>query len=229
MGPDGAIYIADWYNPIINHGEVDFRDPRRDKTHGRIWQFTAKGRPLVERPKLGRRELEQLLEDLKAPEDYTRRQARLACARWTRRGHRRARQVGADAAEWPTTSPASRRSGRIRPLNVPSPDLPATCCTPTTPASAPPRRGSSATGPPAGRRARRSSARASPTPTPACGLRPSAPWPASSPPPRWKPPCARSTSRWTIPRLRPLPDRQRSRNRLAAGLPVRPALRSTAT
>ncbi|MHC5542917.1 PVC-type heme-binding CxxCH protein, partial [Singulisphaera rosea] len=30
VGPDGAIYIADWYNPIIQHGEVDFRDPRRD-------------------------------------------------------------------------------------------------------------------------------------------------------------------------------------------------------
>ena len=28
MGPDGALYIADWYNPIIQHGEVDFRDPR---------------------------------------------------------------------------------------------------------------------------------------------------------------------------------------------------------
>ena len=48
MGPDGAIYIADWYNPIIQHGEVDFRDPRRDQTHGRIWRVTAKGRPLVE-------------------------------------------------------------------------------------------------------------------------------------------------------------------------------------
>jgi putative heme-binding domain-containing protein len=42
MGPDGAIYIADWYNPIIQHGEVDFRDPRRDLTHGRIWRVTAK-------------------------------------------------------------------------------------------------------------------------------------------------------------------------------------------
>ncbi len=45
MGPDGAIYIADWYNPIIQHGEVDFRDPRRDHTRGRIWRVTAKGRP----------------------------------------------------------------------------------------------------------------------------------------------------------------------------------------
>ncbi len=76
MGPDGAIYIADWYNPIIQHGEVDFRDPRRDDTHGRIWRVTAKGRPLVEKPKLVGATTEQLLEALKAPEDWTRHQAR---------------------------------------------------------------------------------------------------------------------------------------------------------
>ena len=43
QGPDGAIYIADWYNPIIQHGEVDFRDPRRDHTHGRIWRHDGQG------------------------------------------------------------------------------------------------------------------------------------------------------------------------------------------
>ena len=72
MGPDGAIYIADWYNPIIQHGEVDFRDERRDKTHGRIWRITAKGRPLVEKPKIAGAKVEDLLEMLKAPEDFTR-------------------------------------------------------------------------------------------------------------------------------------------------------------
>ena len=72
MGPDGAIYIADWYNPIIQHGEVDFRDERRDKTHGRIWRVTAKGRPLVEKPKIAGAKVEDLLEMLKAPEDFTR-------------------------------------------------------------------------------------------------------------------------------------------------------------
>jgi putative heme-binding domain-containing protein len=72
MGPDGAIYIADWYNPIIQHGEVDFRDPRRDHTHGRIWRITAKGRPLVERPKLVGATVEELLEQLKSPEQWTR-------------------------------------------------------------------------------------------------------------------------------------------------------------
>ncbi len=73
MGPDGAIYIADWYNPIIQHGEVDFRDPRRDVTHGRIWRVTAKGRKLVERPKLAGAKVEELLEHLKDPEEWTRR------------------------------------------------------------------------------------------------------------------------------------------------------------
>ncbi|MGB7159924.1 MAG: PVC-type heme-binding CxxCH protein, partial [Tepidisphaeraceae bacterium] len=77
MGPDGAIYIADWYNPIINHGEVDFRDPRRDKTRGRIWRITAKGRPLVERPKLVGAPVASVLEQLKSPEGWTRHQAKL--------------------------------------------------------------------------------------------------------------------------------------------------------
>ena len=76
MGPDGAIYIADWYNPIIQHGEVDFRDPRRDHTHGRISRVTARGRPLVPRPKLVGARPEELLQALKLPEDWTRLRAR---------------------------------------------------------------------------------------------------------------------------------------------------------
>jgi putative heme-binding domain-containing protein len=76
MGPDGAIYIADWYNPIIQHGEVDFRDERRDKTHGRIWRVTAKGRPLVAKPKISGATVDELLDLLKAPEDWTRSHAR---------------------------------------------------------------------------------------------------------------------------------------------------------
>lgn len=47
LGPDGALYIADWSNPIINHGEVDFRDPRRDREHGRIWRVSKKDSPLI--------------------------------------------------------------------------------------------------------------------------------------------------------------------------------------
>ena len=76
MGPDGALYIADWYNPIIQHGEVDFRDPRRDHVHGRIWRVTAKGRDLVKKPKLVDATVPELLEQLKAPEQWTRDQAK---------------------------------------------------------------------------------------------------------------------------------------------------------
>jgi putative heme-binding domain-containing protein len=76
MGPDGAIYIADWYNPVIQHGEVDFRDPRRDHTRGRIWRVSARGRPLVSRPRLIGASVDALLDSLKAPEDWTRQQAK---------------------------------------------------------------------------------------------------------------------------------------------------------
>ena len=76
VGPDGALYFADWYNPIIQHGEVDFRDPRRDHRHGRIWRVTAKDRPLVTPPTLHQASVEALLDALRLPEDWTRRQAK---------------------------------------------------------------------------------------------------------------------------------------------------------
>lgn len=76
MGPDGAIYIADWYNPIIQHGEVAFRDPRRDHEHGRIWRVTAKGRPLVPRPQIAGASAEGLVKLLTKDEEWTRIQAR---------------------------------------------------------------------------------------------------------------------------------------------------------
>jgi putative heme-binding domain-containing protein len=80
MGPDGALYIADWYNPIINHGEVGFRDPRRDKTHGRIWRVSAKDRPALPRPKLVDASVPELLEQLKSPEGWTRHFAKRVLA-----------------------------------------------------------------------------------------------------------------------------------------------------
>ncbi len=83
MGPDGAIYISDWYNPLIGHMQHHFRDPNRDFTHGRIWRITAKDRPLVTRPSVAKASVKQLLEHLKAPEDYTRQQARRALAERT--------------------------------------------------------------------------------------------------------------------------------------------------
>ena len=43
LGPDGALYIADFYNSIIGHYEVPLDHPKRDKIRGRIWRITYKG------------------------------------------------------------------------------------------------------------------------------------------------------------------------------------------
>jgi len=39
-GPDGALYIADFYNRIIGHYEVDLKHPGRDRHRGRIWRVS---------------------------------------------------------------------------------------------------------------------------------------------------------------------------------------------
>jgi putative heme-binding domain-containing protein len=75
MGPDGAIYVADWYNPIIQHGEVDFRDPRRDHAHGRIWRITFEGRELVEKPEIVNATEPELFAHFNSPEGWTRNAA----------------------------------------------------------------------------------------------------------------------------------------------------------
>ena len=43
LGPDGALYVADFYNKIIGHYEVDLKHPGRDKDRGRIWRIVWKG------------------------------------------------------------------------------------------------------------------------------------------------------------------------------------------
>ena len=47
VGPDGALYIADWHNPIIGHMQHNLRDTSRDQEHGRIYRVTYPGRPLL--------------------------------------------------------------------------------------------------------------------------------------------------------------------------------------
>jgi glucose/arabinose dehydrogenase/azurin len=94
MGPDGALYIGDWFNPLIGHMQYSLRDPRRDVQHGRVWRVTAKGRPLVPRPKIHGESIPALLENLKAYEDRTRY--------WTRRElrERPTEQVVAALGTW---------------------------------------------------------------------------------------------------------------------------------
>ena len=79
FGPDGALYIADWSNPIIQHGEVDFRDPRRDHEHGRIWRVTAisEGKVKTSRQDLTRLSTPTLLDMTLSKSGWEQEQSRL--------------------------------------------------------------------------------------------------------------------------------------------------------
>lgn len=76
IGPDGAIYVLDWYNPIIGHYQASMRHPDRDKTHGRIWKITATDRPLLRTPDLANTAVEALLDLLKTEDHWTLYQVR---------------------------------------------------------------------------------------------------------------------------------------------------------
>lgn len=43
LGPDGALYVADFYNKIIGHYEVPLDHPGRDRHRGRIWRIVYTG------------------------------------------------------------------------------------------------------------------------------------------------------------------------------------------
>ncbi len=108
VGPDGALYIADWSNPIIQHGEVDFRDPRRDQEHGRIWRISHKGRAPVARQNFTAKFTPALLEDLLSPDDYVTRQARRVLLQRPRK------DVLAALADW--TGRQTSDEGRLQAL-----------------------------------------------------------------------------------------------------------------
>jgi putative heme-binding domain-containing protein len=45
LGPDSALYIADFYNRIIGHYEIPLDHPGRDRERGRIWRVVKKDIP----------------------------------------------------------------------------------------------------------------------------------------------------------------------------------------
>ena len=50
LGPDGCLYIADFYNRIIGHYEVPLDHPGRDRDKGRIWRVVWRGGSKKEAP-----------------------------------------------------------------------------------------------------------------------------------------------------------------------------------
>lgn len=76
VGPDGALYVLDWSNPLIGHMQYSVRDPRRDHSHGRVWRIRHADRPLVEPPRIEDASIPELLALLSIPERNTRQHVR---------------------------------------------------------------------------------------------------------------------------------------------------------
>ncbi|HEY0551622.1 MAG TPA: hypothetical protein VGF13_18605, partial [Verrucomicrobiae bacterium] len=67
LGPDGALWVADFYNRIIGHYEVPLTHPLRDRERGRIWRIVPpKGADLA-RLKLDDDSLESLINEFASP------------------------------------------------------------------------------------------------------------------------------------------------------------------
>jgi putative heme-binding domain-containing protein len=78
IGPDGAVWFADWCNPLIGHMQYSQRDPNRDKVHGRLFRLVAKGRPLLTPVTQHGKATSEVVEQLREPEPRTRYRARRA-------------------------------------------------------------------------------------------------------------------------------------------------------
>lgn len=94
IGPDGALYIADWHNPTVGHMQHNLRDPIRDHQHGRIYRITAKDRPLQEPVSIHGEPIEHLLDLLTHPVDSVRHRVRVELS------GRDTAEVIAAALEW---------------------------------------------------------------------------------------------------------------------------------
>jgi len=71
LGPDGCLYINDWYNQIISHNEVPRNHPERDKLRGRIWRVRHESQPhRAQVPDLARIPEKQLVQHLTAANSW---------------------------------------------------------------------------------------------------------------------------------------------------------------
>src|SRR5437762_4528989 len=108
LGPDGALYMADFYNCIIGHYEVPLTHPGRDRERGRIWRIVYKGgnpKPETRNPRLPD-DLDGLAGELGSP-NLTRRMLAMneICDRFPKEAPSRIQSAGLLAFR-PTSIPA---------------------------------------------------------------------------------------------------------------------------
>lgn len=90
LGPDSALYIADFYNKIIGHYEVPLDHPGRDKERGRIWRVAKEGASKHPPPGAPRAPRSFTVDNLQSADPFTVHQA----AAWLA-GHPRGEAVNA--------------------------------------------------------------------------------------------------------------------------------------
>ncbi len=69
LGPDGALYVADFYNAVIGHYEVPLDNPRRTRNKGRVWRivYTGEGATPPQSVNLRTASQEDLVEAMASP------------------------------------------------------------------------------------------------------------------------------------------------------------------
>ena len=94
LGPDGAVYVVDWYNPITCHQDDFYRHPDRDKTHGRIWRVSKRGEAPAPVRQLSRARSSELVDALKSSNHWVRVKAKQVLA------HRGLQNVPDKVRDW---------------------------------------------------------------------------------------------------------------------------------
>ncbi len=85
VGPDGCVWLIDWYNYIVQHNPTPegfktgkgaaYETKLRDKKHGRIYRLVHDGSPLAPVPNLAKADSAALVQALKHPTMLVRKHA----------------------------------------------------------------------------------------------------------------------------------------------------------
>lgn len=81
FGHDGALYISDFYYPIIGHAQHSIRHKDRDHANGRIWRVTHNDTPPLKIQNLEKKNTQELIKELQNPFLAIREAARIQLER----------------------------------------------------------------------------------------------------------------------------------------------------
>ncbi|WP_411827767.1 PVC-type heme-binding CxxCH protein [Luteolibacter sp. AS25] len=104
FGPDGCLYIVDWYNKIVSHNEVSRDHPDRDKSHGRIWRVRHKSQKPANIPNVAKAADEELLKHLVSENLWEKRAA------WHQIADRQVKELTPELAKIATDSSQTKES-----------------------------------------------------------------------------------------------------------------------